>query len=105
MVLETVFSTKEGRVAVIDFMPPGHGNSSVVRLVEGRAGKVTVRLHLKLRFDYGSSVPWVTRLEDDSGLSAIVGPNRVLLRTCHDLLPGIQPEPQCVYAELRQQRT
>ncbi|HJY86382.1 MAG TPA: trehalase-like domain-containing protein, partial [Candidatus Acidoferrales bacterium] len=57
MVLETVFSTKEGRVAVIDFMPPGHGNSSVVRLVEGRAGKVTVRLHLKLRFDYGSSVP------------------------------------------------
>src|SRR5258708_38026663 len=39
MVLETVFSTKEGRIAVIDFMPPGHGNSSVVRLVEGRAGK------------------------------------------------------------------
>jgi hypothetical protein len=59
----------------------GHGNSSVVRLVEGRAGKVTMRLHLKLRFDYGSSVPWVTRLEDDSGLSAIVGPNRVVLRT------------------------
>jgi GH15 family glucan-1,4-alpha-glucosidase len=81
MVLETVFSTKEGRIAVIDFMPPGLGNSSVVRLVEGRAGKVTMRLHLKLRFDYGSSVPWVTRLEDDSGLSAIVGPNRVVLRT------------------------
>ena len=81
MVLETVFSTKEGRIAVIDFMPLGHGNSSVVRLVEGRAGKVTMRLHLKLRFDYGSSVPWVTRLEDDSGLSAIVGPNRVVLRT------------------------
>jgi len=40
-----------------------------------------MRLHLKLRFDYGSSIPWVTRLEDDSGLSAIVGPNRVVLRT------------------------
>src|SRR5262249_2073037 len=57
MVLETVFSTKEGRGAVIAFMPPGQGNSSVAGWVGGRAGKVTVRLHLKLRFDYGSSVP------------------------------------------------
>ena len=81
MVLETVFSTKDRRIAVIDFMPPAHGNSSVVRLVEGRAGKVTIRLHLKLRFDYGSSIPWVTKLEDNSGLSAIVGPSRVVLRT------------------------
>ena len=40
-----------------------------------------MRLHLKLRFDYGSSIPWVTKLEDNSGLSAIVGPNRVVLRT------------------------
>ena len=38
-------------------------------------------MHLKLRFDYGASVPWVTRLEDNSGISAVVGPNRVTLRT------------------------
>jgi GH15 family glucan-1,4-alpha-glucosidase len=81
MVLETVFTTNDGRIAVIDFMPINRGNSSVVRLVEGRAGKVEMNMHLKLRFDYGSSIPWVTRLEDNSGISAIVGPNRVTLRT------------------------
>ncbi|WP_274426170.1 glycoside hydrolase family 15 protein [Chelativorans sp. YIM 93263] len=81
MVLETVFETSEGEVALIDFMPPGQLNSSVVRLVEGRSGKVTMRLDLRLRFDYGSSVPWVTRLEDGSGLNAVAGPNAVALRT------------------------
>ena len=81
MVLETLFDTKDGRIALIDFMPFGHRDSSVVRLVEGRAGKVTMRMHLRIRFDYGTSVPWVTRLEDGSGISAVVGPNRVTLRT------------------------
>jgi GH15 family glucan-1,4-alpha-glucosidase len=81
MVLETVFTTKDGQVAVIDFMPINRANSSLVRLVEGRAGKVEMGMHLKLRFDYGSSVPWVNRLEDNCGISAVVGPNRVTLRT------------------------
>jgi GH15 family glucan-1,4-alpha-glucosidase len=40
-----------------------------------------MRLHLKLRFDFGASVPWVTRLENESGISAIVGPHRAVLRT------------------------
>jgi GH15 family glucan-1,4-alpha-glucosidase len=81
MVLETVFTTDDGRVAVIDFMPFPRNTSSVVRLVEGRAGKVAMDMHLKLRFDYGASIPWVTRLEDNSGISAVAGPNRVTLRT------------------------
>jgi hypothetical protein len=34
MVLETVFETADGSVALIDFMPIGGANSSVVRLVE-----------------------------------------------------------------------
>jgi hypothetical protein len=46
MVLETVFETEDGGVALIDFMPIGGANSSVVRLVEGRRGKVAMRLHL-----------------------------------------------------------
>ena len=53
----------DGRVAVIDFMPINRGNSSLIRLVEGRAGKVEMCMHLKLRFDYGSSVPWVAKLK------------------------------------------
>ena len=66
----------DGRVALIDFMPIGHANSSVIRLVKGQRGKVAMRLHLTLRFDYGTTVPWVTQLEDGSGLSAIAGPSR-----------------------------
>jgi GH15 family glucan-1,4-alpha-glucosidase len=81
MVLETVFEAAEGRVALIDFMPIGHANSSVIRLVKGQRGKVAMRLHLTLRFDYGATVPWVTQLEDESGLSAVAGPSRVALRS------------------------
>jgi glucoamylase len=81
VVLETVFETAEGSVAVIDFMPPLASNSSVVRIVEGRSGRVAMDMTLGLRFDYGISVPWVERLEDGSGLRAIVGPDMVVLRT------------------------
>jgi hypothetical protein len=81
MVLETVFDTADGRVALIDFMPIGHAHSSVIRLVKGQRGKVAMRLHLALRFDYGITVPWVTRLEDKSGISAIAGPSQVVLRS------------------------
>ena len=81
MVLETVFDTADGRVAVIDFMPIGQAHSSVIRLVKGQRGKVAMRFHVTLRFDYGTTVPWVTQLEDGSGLSAIAGPSRVVLRT------------------------
>jgi Domain of unknown function (DUF5911) len=80
MVLETVFETADGCVALIDFMPIGQANSSVIRLVEGRRGNVAMRLHLTLRFDYGANVPWVTQLEDKSGLTATAGPGRVVLR-------------------------
>ena len=81
MVLETRFETAEGSVALIDFMPYGKENSSVVRRIEGRRGRVRMRLHLTMRFDYGSSTPWVTQLDDGSGLSAVLGPNLVVLRT------------------------
>ncbi len=81
LILETIFETAEGRVSLIDFMSIGSANSSVVRLVKGLRGKVSMRMHLILRFDYGTTVPWVTQLEDGSGLSAIAGPSRALLRT------------------------
>jgi GH15 family glucan-1,4-alpha-glucosidase len=81
LILETLFETAAGRVAVIDFMPVGGDVTSVVRIVEGREGHVPMRLHLVLRFDYGSSVPWVTRLDDGSGIVAVAGPNLAVLRT------------------------
>jgi GH15 family glucan-1,4-alpha-glucosidase len=81
MVLETLFSTPDGDFALIDFMPVGTDRPSIVRVIEGRRGRVAVDMALTLRFDYGATVPWVTRLDDDSGLSAISGPNMVVLRT------------------------
>ena len=48
-------------------------DSSVIRLVKGQRGKVAMRLHLALRFDYGATVPWVTQLEDGSGLTPLRG--------------------------------
>jgi carbohydrate kinase (thermoresistant glucokinase family) len=81
LVLETIFDTADGRVALIDFMPIGSASSSVVRMVKGLRGKMAMQFHLALRFDYGTTVPWVTQLPDGSGLSAIAGASQVVLRT------------------------
>jgi GH15 family glucan-1,4-alpha-glucosidase len=80
LILETEFETPEGSVTLIDFMPPRDGASDLVRIVVGRRGRVAMRAELILRFDYGSVVPWVTRL-DDGSLRAIAGPDMVVLRT------------------------
>ena len=90
MILETVFETAQGGFAVIDFMPINRSASSIVRIVEGRRGAVAVRMNLTVRFDYGSTIPWVTRLPDGDGIAAIAGPNLATLRTSvalvgHDL--------------------
>src|SRR5690242_8275876 len=81
LILETIFETADGSVALIDFMTATDGTSSVVRIVEGRSGKVDMRLDLVLRFDYGSAIPWVTRLQHGTGLRAIAGPDVVLLHS------------------------
>jgi GH15 family glucan-1,4-alpha-glucosidase len=36
-------------------------------------------MELILRFDYGNSVPWVTRLSDGKGIRAVSGPDKVVL--------------------------
>jgi GH15 family glucan-1,4-alpha-glucosidase len=79
LVLETEFQTATGRAAVIDFMPPADG-AHLVRIVTGRSGHVDFRCEFLARFDYGSVVPWVNRL-DDGTINAIAGPERLLLRT------------------------
>ncbi|HEX3402918.1 MAG TPA: glycoside hydrolase family 15 protein [Acetobacteraceae bacterium] len=81
MILETIFDTEAGSVALIDFMTASTGSSSVVRIVEGRSGEVAMRLDLTLRFDYGSAIPWVTRLQNRTGLRAIAGPDVVVLNS------------------------
>lgn len=79
--LETIFRSSAGAFALLDFMPLNGKCSSLVRIVEGREGCVPVRMQLKLRFDYGSSVPWVTRLPELNGNVALAGPNLVVIRS------------------------
>ena len=78
LILETEFTTDEGVVTLIDFMPTRSRDSHVIRLVLGRSGRVAMRTELVLRFDYGLLVPWVTRLRDGRR-SFVAGPDRVVL--------------------------
>ena len=78
LILETTFECEQGTIRLIDFMPIRGQHSNVVRIVEGLRGNVAVRMELALRFDYGRTVPWVTRKED--GVRAIAGPNLAVLR-------------------------
>jgi GH15 family glucan-1,4-alpha-glucosidase len=61
LILETEFDTDEGTVRVIDFMPLSDKRWDIVRIVEGLSGRVSLRMELAVRFDYGSIVPWVHR--------------------------------------------
>ena len=80
LILETIFETADGEVRMLDFMPPRGRASDVVRLVTGLSGKVDMCMELVLRFGYGATVPWVTRLHGDV-LRAVAGPDMVVLRT------------------------
>jgi len=80
MILATRFKTAEGVVELIDFMRPHRRLPQLVRLVRGLRGRVAMHTEFILRFDYGAVVPWVERLPE-GGLTAIGGPERVVLRT------------------------
>jgi len=80
LVLETTFKTPTGAVRMLDFMPPRGKASDIVRLAMCTAGEVDMRMELVLRFGYGTTVPWVTRL-DEHTQRAIAGPDMTVLRT------------------------
>jgi GH15 family glucan-1,4-alpha-glucosidase len=79
MVLETEHETPTGRVRVIDCLALGHSRPLLVRLVEGLEGSVDMTVELIVRFDYGSIVPWVRRVDDR--WHAIAGPEGLELFT------------------------
>jgi GH15 family glucan-1,4-alpha-glucosidase len=79
LILETEFQTESGSAAVVDFMAFGNG-AHLMRIVMGRAGRMEFQTEFVARFNYGSTVPWVTRL-NDGAIDAIAGPERLVLRT------------------------
>jgi len=83
LILETEYETDAGVVGLIDFMPPRDGAPDLIRIVEGRAGRVPMRLDLTIRFDYGSVVPWVR--QTGGRLRATAGPDTLYCRTGAEL--------------------
>jgi GH15 family glucan-1,4-alpha-glucosidase len=79
LVLETVFDTPTGQVAVTDFMPPGQASPTIHRIVEGRAGVVDMEMELIVRFEYGAITPWVTATGD--GLLMVAGSDGLRLHS------------------------
>ena len=81
MILETRFRSGSDSVLLIDFMPvPAKRDTiEIVRLLRGESGSMRMRMEAIFRFDYGNVIPWVRRHE--GGLSAIAGPDALVLRT------------------------
>ena len=75
LVLETTHETEDGVVRVIDCMPPRGEEADLFRIVEGVEGAVPMHMDLRIRFDYGSIVPWVRRTA--GGLRAVAGPDAI----------------------------
>ncbi|MEU1089729.1 glycoside hydrolase family 15 protein [Streptomyces sp. NPDC005576] len=79
LVLETFWETPTGTVKVIDFMPQRDKSPDVMRIVEGISGSVEMSSVLRLRFDFGSIVPWMRRSHGHR--VAVAGPDSVWLRS------------------------
>jgi GH15 family glucan-1,4-alpha-glucosidase len=83
LILETTFEADDFAVMLIDFMPVRRTNSDIVRIVKGIRGSAPMKMEMSLRFNYGATVPWVTR--SDGAIHAIAGPDLVVLRTAAPL--------------------
>ena len=79
LVLETEFKTASGTVVLVDCMAVRDGKPSLLRMIEGKSGKVPMKMELIIRFDYGSVTPWVRRTRH--GISAIAGPDSIAIRS------------------------
>lgn len=80
LILETTFETAGGKATLIDFMLPCRTSSDLVRIVRGDEGEVAMCMDLVLRFGYGATTPWVTRLKDGT-MRAVAGPDMVVMRS------------------------
>ncbi|MDQ2907909.1 MAG: glycoside hydrolase family 15 protein, partial [Candidatus Eremiobacteraeota bacterium] len=76
LVLDTTFECDGGKVVLTDAMTLDSG-PRIIRTVSGIEGTVAMRMDYVVRFDYGSIVPWVRKVE--GGLLAVAGPDALLL--------------------------
>ena len=79
LILETFFTTPSGKVAIIDLMPPSTTRPTILRVVEGRSGKVAMRSRLMPRFSFGRTHPYVENRNANEAI-AYAGPDGLILR-------------------------
>src|SRR5258708_29763529 len=79
LLLDTEFETPSGIVGIVDCMPINSKERQVIRVVEGRSGRVKMAMKLVIRFDHGLTVPWVRH--EGNRVCAIAGPNALVLVT------------------------
>ena len=80
LILETRFETAEAAVVLVDFMPPHGHPPDLIRIVVGERGTIRMRTELIVRFGYGVTVPWCSKL-DPRTFVAVSGPDMVVLRS------------------------
>jgi GH15 family glucan-1,4-alpha-glucosidase len=81
--LQTTFTTDTGVVTLLDVMPTGDDRTDIIRRLTGVKG--TVRMHHQwiVRFDYGTTQPWIRRRHTDTdapAITAVAGPDKLVLR-------------------------
>ncbi len=75
LILETQWETPDGVALVTDFMPPRGDDEPpvLVRIVTGVSGTVEMNVALRIRFGYGSIVPWT--LKSGGRITSTAGPD------------------------------
>ncbi|NUP09451.1 MAG: glycoside hydrolase family 15 protein [Polyangiaceae bacterium] len=84
MILETEIACGGGVVRLIDFMPLGQ--HSIVRILEGIEGSVSLDMSLVVRFGYGHYLPWLRRVNGHVVFTA--APDSLVVRTSAPLDVG-----------------
>jgi GH15 family glucan-1,4-alpha-glucosidase len=77
MVLDTEFVTDAGTVVVSDCMPVRERFPDLLREIRCIAGRVPMQLQLRVRFGYGTTVPWA--IGDGRRVVFLAGPDRLTL--------------------------
>ncbi len=88
LTLETTFKTATGSILLTDLMPVRGENSDLIRKVTCTQGEVRLQMELSLRFDYGSTVPWIAQEpQPDRVIASVIkaGPDLAVLRTDVDV--------------------
>ena len=99
LTLETTFRTLTGTILLVDLMPVRGRHSDVIRTVSCTEGEVRLQMQLAPRFDYGSTVPWMTQETSQEEIYtwlAKAGPDLAVLRST---VPVTQSSPGILAAQ------